>query len=463
MPDALPEPAHTLDGFYSTFLPDPLRTEQERTAYYTAMSPVRGGDRALQIARRLKLTANQNQYFKGFVLGHSGVGKSTELYRLATNLEPDFFPIRFSVPLDLDASGFRPFDVLLVIANKVIEEINRRYDSNEFVQGLPARLLTDLENWYATCQLTETYKQERSIGGEAEFGLGLSPLKKLLNLAAKVKGSLRFAREREEKVTEYHMRTLTDLLSLVNRLLEEANALFETIHQQLVIIGEDFDKPGVDASRVEELFLRHKNVLSDLKVHLVFNLPISLAYSERREQLPEAMHFVIYDAPVYTATHEPHIEGRTILRDLLYKRADSTLFAADQAERLVVASGGNLRDLFQMALEAADHAALDRRVQIEAQDTTYAIQKLRKEFVDRLGISPNDTQPISYEEKITKLLAIYNQEPGSEVADLVLHSLLRARLVQEFNSSGWLGLSPMMVDVLKRHGKLREDQAGGSV
>jgi len=391
------------------------------------------------------------------------VGKSTELYRLATHLEDDFFPIRFSVPLDLDASGFRPFDVLLVIANKIIEEINQRYEANAFVLTLPDRLLSDLENWYATCQLTHTQKREQSVGGEGEVGVALPPLKKLLTLSAKVKASLRFAREREEKITEYHMKTLTDLLDLVNRLLVEANALFQTIGKQLVIIGEDFDKPGVDALRVEELFLRHKNILSDLKVHLIFNLPIALAYSERREQLPEAALYVIYDAPVYTATHTPHTEGRRILLDLLYKRAAPTLFAPNQAERLVVASGGNLRDLFGTVLEAADHAALARRERIEAEDATYAIQKLRKEFLDRLGVSPNDTQPVSYEEKIAKLLAIYHQQPGSEVADLVLHSLLRARLVQEFNSIGWLGLPPMMVDVLKRHDKLKEDQPGGSI
>jgi hypothetical protein len=456
-------PAATLDEFYNTFLPEPLRTAGERQAFYMKMGEMRGGDRAVEIARSLRLTCQSGQFFKGFVYGHSGVGKSTELYRVAAELEGEFIPFRFSVPVDLDASGFKPFDVLLVIAQLIMEDINRRYQDNELVVDLPEALLNDLYQWYASCKLTEKTTQGHDVSAEAEAGFSLGPFAKILTLAAKVKANLKYGRLREQEITEYHMRTLTDLLVLVNRLLDAATEIFATFEQQILVIGEDFDKPGVNSARVEELFLHHKNVLMALRTNLIFNLPIALTYSDKREQLPDNPMFVVFDAPVYEPSHLANETGRDALLDLLYKRANRDLFEPNQALRLVVASGGNLRDLFQMALAASDHAAIAGREQIAAEDTTHAILRLRKEFLDRMGSSPYDVTPISYEEKATRLLAIYHSEPGHDVADPVLHSLLRARLVQEFNGEGRFGLPPMMVDVLKRHTKLPEDAPGGSI
>ena len=60
-----------------------------------------------------------------------------------------------------------------------------------------------------------------------------------------------------------------------------------------------------------------------------------------------------------------------------------------------------------------------------------------------------------YEEKARRLVSIYHQETGNDVPDGVLYKLLLARAVQEFNNIGWFGVHPLVVDILKAHGKLQ--------
>lgn len=145
------------------------------------------------------------------------------------------------------------------------------------------------------------------------------------------------------------------------------------------------------------------------------------------------------------------------------------LFAEEQEERVIVASGGNLRDLFLMAAEAADNAALrpDSNRIIGPSDVTRAINERRRDYLNRLGSSPFDPRAMTYEEKATRMVDIYNRKPGHDIGDDVLHSLLRGIVVQEFNGEGYFGLHPLVVDILARQGKLEntdgKSPVGGSI
>ena len=46
--------------------------------------------------------------------------------------------------------------------------------------------------------------------------------------------------------------------------------------------------------------------------------------------------------------------------------------------------------------------------------------------------------------------AVYRRDPEHDIADAVLYSLLRGRALQEFNGEGWLGVHPLVVDILNQ-------------
>jgi hypothetical protein len=132
--------------------------------------------------------------------------------------------------------------------------------------------------------------------------------------------------------------------------------------------------------------------------------------------------------------------------------------------KLIVASGGNLRDLFALVLDAGEGARINdpSTVTIRHDDATTAINRMRREYLMRLGESPYDKDPIPYAEKWARLLAVYNGARDSRIPDRVLYSLLRGRAVQEFNGVGWCGVHPLVVDILKEDQHLRPQDLGGT-
>ena len=149
-------------------------------------------------------------------------------------------------------------------------------------------------------------------------------------------------------------------------------------------------------------------------------------------------------------------------------RMNPALFGATQMERLIEASGGNLRNLFAMTSNASDTALLRGGATIEQDDTTNAIRQLRTDYERQLGESPYDlemgtdgkSQPISYDRKAQRLIRIYNGEPDANVPDPVLYALLRSRAVQEFNGERWFGIHPLVVDILAKQKKIIRPAAG---
>jgi hypothetical protein len=471
MPIQLDRPAENLDEVYQTLTPEPLRDENDFQRFYSdKIDEVRGGSKIDPMVRGLN-RAFGGAAFKTFFVGHPGVGKSTEMYRLSHKIKDKFRVVRFAVPDDLNAAGFQPYEVLLVIMMKLAEEVKRLQEIGAIKEDLPADLMRDISLWFATAKYTSI--EATGAGISAEAGIKPSPLvdtiSGLLGLFAQVKGDIKYNTERKKEITEYRITTLSQLVGLLNRFLDHATRLLkEGEGKEWLIIGEDFDRPGVPTDRIETLFVQNANLFHELRANLIFNIPVALAYSGHQSLLP-LDYVCIYDTPVYTAEHQNHDAGRAALTALLDLRLKPELFAPVQQERLVVASGGNLRDLFLMTAEAADYAALrkDNTGIIDERDVTRAINERRRDYLNRLGSSPYDDRLIPYEEKARRMVGIYKREPGYNVIDDVLHSLLRAIVVQEFNGEGYYALHPLIVDVLQRQGKLLDNNdkplPGGSI
>ena len=123
LPALQTEAARDLDAVYRTMAMRPLVTQKERDAFYRDMNPVRGGDKIAHINRDLE-RAHSVSHFKGFFMGHSGVGKSTEINRLTGFIENRFRVVRLNALEDLNPADFRPFDVLFVLILNLMQAIH---------------------------------------------------------------------------------------------------------------------------------------------------------------------------------------------------------------------------------------------------------------------------------------------------------------------------------------------------
>lgn len=467
-------PATTLDDIYRTLRPAPLQTPEELAAFYRPeINELRGGDKMKKIRLRLNRAANDGIPFKACVMGHRGVGKSTELSRLIHQVEQKFSTIRLSAMTALDPGNFRPLDVVILMMIEIAECTAKPIEQGGAGQAPSEFRLKEIRDWFAEDKTVQ--RQKRDMSATVKAGAGVQPDSlwgQVLGLFAELRGEMKYASTRETNVVEYRISRLSSLIDVANNLLDECNHLLKTATgKQWLFVGEDFDKAGIPPTRIEELFITYANIFLDLRTHLIFNLPIGLYYSGNAPRLPFSgdCSFVIPDTPVYHPNHSPNPTGRDALQQVLQARIAPDLFEADQMTRLIVASGGNLRDLFSLVNYAADNALL-REVadaQISQTDVDAAIINLRSDYERRLGQSPFDKEEITFEDKANRLQKIYRGEKKAQIPDPILYALLNARAVQEFNGQRWFGVHPLVVDILADQNQIERfasgEAPGGSI
>jgi hypothetical protein len=398
------QPAMRLADVYRTLQPGPLTKPEEIRAFYTTeINLVRGGDKMQRLKLRLNRAYDDLIPFKACVMGHRGVGKSTEISRLLAQVQSQFQPIRFSAVSVLDPGSFKPLDVLLVMMVRVAEETAKPIEKGGTGKRPSDARLKEIWDWFATEKATQELAKSAVIALEAGAGVKDDSLwNKVLGLFATLKGEIKFASTRKTEVVEYRLSRLDTLMAIANRLLDDCNKLLrDETGKQWLLVGEDFDRAGIPSDRIEDLFITYANIFQELRSHLIFTLPIGLFYSSKATGLPfnQECSFVIHDTPMFNPDHTPRAQGRAAVEKALSVRMSLDLFEPEQLQRLIVASGGNLRDLFSLINYAADGALIRGVEQIAAGDADAAIANLRNDYERRLGLSSYYPDSVSYENR----------------------------------------------------------------
>lgn len=449
--------ATRIEDVYRAFDPSPLDSADElQTFYVDELNRIRGSDRIQVLALGLRRQFQKGCY-KAFVMGHSGVGISTELTRLQQQVSSQFRTLRLSATRDFDPVNFKAFDIPLRIAIGMAEETARPVEEGGAGSQVPDALIQPLLDWFNIEE--KTVKKGTDVSGttSAEIGTRGTVWEKFLGFSVSVKGEIKRSSGREQKIIEYRQKNVGQLADLSNAIIRDCNRrLREATDREWLVIGDDFDKPGVPPESIEEIFIDYGGILGDLHCHLIIDIPVSLGHSSRANQLSpqfEGPHN-FPDTPVYQKDHTAHKKGREALGSVIAHRMDTSLFARGQEMRLIVASGGNLRDLFSLIVDAATNAELRSQpkpaVRISKADCDAAINNLRKEYRDHLGTTDFDIEKADLKAKLDKLSDIYLGKPEAEVRDATLYSLLHAKAVQEFNGTSWFGVHPLIVDFLDR-------------
>lgn len=469
--------ATSLEEIALTLSPEPLTTPEEINAFYREeMNETRGGDRIKRLKLGLKNTlAKQDkqplakrEYYKACLMGHPGVGKSTEINRLLNDSEftSKFRAIKFNILADLDPINFNPLDIVLFIIIKVVEE------TEKIAEKPSEEKLQELWDWFSTEEITRRETQDSSIKGEGGAGIKDNSLwSQMLGIFASLKGEFRYASTREKKVVEYRFSRLNELINIGNKLLHDCHHKLETKlgKYQWLVIGENFDKSGVSLEALKDLFITYNNLIKDLNIHLIFTIPISLynSYSAIGLAFPSEKCLIIPDTAVFIQdeNYSANREGRDALKKVLEKRVNLDLFSDGELERIIIASGGNIRDLFYLVNYASTEAILNDRSKIEVNDINMAIGNLRTEYERRLGESPFDTDQVNYEDKRQLLIKIYERNQEAQVTDKVLYALLKDRAIQEVfdakKGERYFMVHPLVVDILNNQGYPNSSPEGG--
>ena len=412
----------------------PLQADDAQ--WYVDLSAVRGTKKlADSIARQIR--RSQPDFHQQLVTGHRGCGKSTELLRLKATLEHNkFFTVYVDVEDVIDLVEITYLDVLLTIARAVEEQTRERGFT------LNSALMDDLYLWFAD----KVVEQEQQTGLAAELKTqanvegGIPLLAKLLarftaeiKTASSHRTTTRLVLERELPVFVDKLNVLIDNARQQVRKKNFADIVIivdglEKMHYRLLQHDDEADTSGAQPAQVttthDMLFLHHAEQLKAPRCHLVYTVPISLAFNANLRDV-----FDIVMIPMVKATDE----GLAKLTDIIESRVNvaAVFESPDLLRKLVRLSGGVVRDLMHLMRLASD---TDNNT-IGSSEVDYACKTLIKDYDRTLRNADIDALRQVHRERRVQ-------------ADKRFERLLNLRTVLEYeNGARWATIHPAVLAI----------------
>jgi len=329
----------------------PLEADDKRRVDLYGLG-VRGTDRD-PIRRLQAVIEGNNSYTQQFFSGYTGSGKSTELRRLAANLEGAGY-----TPVLVDCEEYfnlnvppRVNDLLATTAAGVDKFIREK---------CPGGITAEFKSYW------ERFRN--FLGSEVEIeGLKLK-VPEVAELELKLKQDVSF-RTRLYSHLEQSGR-LSDFARQCHEFLEEATAIAQEVcpgKQGLVIIVDSFEKVRGDylhaekvRQAVETIFVRDSKWLR-LPCHVIYTVPSWLTFLESGTAADIGRILILPMCRVMDQHGERVASGFEAMRQILGRRMPlGELFAdMEPLDRLIEMSGGYPRDLLRMMYEVLLSAMMD--------------------------------------------------------------------------------------------------------
>ena len=364
--------------------------------------------------------------------GHRGCGKSTLLAQLSRRLREDgHFVALFSIADMVEMSDVNHINILYAIALKLLSQ------ATKLQVPIPERTKTTLMTWF-----TETKSRTYSDQLKQEMGLG----GKFFELfTAKLQKEEAF----REEIKQTYERRVSDLSRQIDLIAAAIQA--ETKRPVLVII-DDLDK--LDLAVVRTVFQDNIKALFSPNIRVVFTIPIAVIREPRLiATLESDGRIVMLPVTKFFPQDVAHQEEAAPLEKnverlvaLLDKRIPDELIEPEVKRKIVLLSGGVLRELVRLAQECIRECMIELEteetpdVKIDASILEVSVRSLRNQFARTLGSNLYGL-----------LVETYRDFTPADIKSDDFLELLHGLYVLEYeNDDLWYDLHPIVVDLLKR-------------
>jgi hypothetical protein len=368
--------------------------------------------------------------------GHRGVGKTTELKRVKQRLESSetgrpLFVSFLEVEQWLDLQDVQAPDIIFHMVRQLVDDPDAagfglgRAKLDQFFSEVKDLLNSEVE-----------FQTIKAPAGIVEFGLQLKDVPR--------------ARPTLRKLIEGHLPTIYDLINKV--VLAKAREWLKEkgIAEDILVIVDELDRipqkvidpKGLTNQR--NIFLDHAAILRSLDCHVLYTVPIELAFSDAHLPLKAAYACETFLLPLIPVSQRDGGDSRDGLRALcriVHRRIDKTGATPQQAfedevlERLCRVSGGYIRNLFILLRSAIDrcdqlpitHEIAERAIRRQANDLALSLRPKQREVLRAVHQSK----------------AAYGDDP--ELWNLLLRNLMA--LPYEDESGVWYDWNPLLAAV----------------
>lgn len=417
---------------YQAFDTSPLRPEQAEL--HVALDSLRENASGIVVTLARKIQLAQSGKSAQVVAGHRGSGKSTELYRLQRELEQPstggqkFFVIFCATKLDLDLNDVDFMDVLVAIIRQAAQQLLQRLK----VTLRPGYFR---DRWERLKSILFSDVELEGIELEAGF----------MKLSTAIKSSPD-ARQQIRKLFEPDA---GNWLAAANDVLGQAvAAVTKQGYGGIVIIVDDLDKmifrpqDRMGCTTAEYLFVHRAAQLTALNCHVVYSIPIELAYSHQQQNIelayggsvPVISMTKVTERPPQAGLYQPGV-GK--FREVISKRLSSAganardLFAEDDLQAEIIRlSGGQPTELMTLIRECM----VAKDLPITRDSLRHAEVNGRRDYERQLRV-----EHWAVLEQVRRDGRLHR----SAANDAIVRELLDGRAILQYvNDDVWYGLNP---------------------
>lgn len=428
--------AQTPPEAYATVNPDEaLPSGDER---YVALDKARGTRNVAQLLTEIIRIREDNigarasgNHARFLVTGHSGCGKTTELYRLKDALgQAGFAMVYFDagIEFDLQKQNVDWWSVLL----EMIWQVDEQLSQPPFDIRIPQDRLDDAVEWLARVVTKKTERRDMEGSLTTEFEVGTT-LPFFAKAKAAIKALVKAGSSTVKEIEQEAERRPAVLHDAVNNIITYVqDALRDQGHRSLVIIADGLEKIPwrVLADRMtthNAVFIHNSRHLKAPLCHLVYTLPLALLISENIGQIFPEQPVIMPMVRVRRRDSEKEDrQALAAMTEVVTRRVSRTVFAPGVIKMLALASGGHIRDFLRLVHEAASGFG-ERITKADARRAISGMVDLYNRTIQQEFIAPLD------------YVAQYDELAGGPHDGELVNRLL---VLEYRNSETWTALHP---------------------
>ena len=328
--------------------------------------------RDLGIKRDNGLTLHKRQDKEYIVFcGHRGCGKSTELRRLAIELHrPNLYFVIFSdVSKRLDFTNLQYPDVLMNLVESLLMKLD------EYELKIPNELLDKLGHWFTEKVISQTKARDSSL--EIKTGAEMkSEIPFLSKLFASLTSSFKTNVTYKDELRRSIKNNFAHFAVIFNQLIVAAEQAVEEkgIGLKILFVVDGTDKLNHDDAK--RFFIHDAHQLQLVSSNFIYCCPFNLLHEGNAVQQGFKHHIL----PMIKITEKDGTSfspGYAVLRQMILKRADFSLFENEETlDKVITFSGGSPREILKILergfslteTESFDAITIDRAVNALATD-----------------------------------------------------------------------------------------------
>jgi energy-coupling factor transporter ATP-binding protein EcfA2 len=393
------------------------------------------------LARLSTVVKNADDNAKMIFTGHRGCGKSTLLFKFADNMENtgNYLVAFFSVADFIEMSDVNHVNILYSIAITLLNKANEIKDvtiSQEAKNSLIDSLITTKTEKY-----TKDIKSQLGLGGNF-FQIITAMLKSEAGFREEIKKTY------EPKVSE-----------LAKKADEIAALMKAATNKKILVVIDDLDK--LDLELVDKIYKNNINSLCLPGFQIVYTIPISAIRDQQllgilNGQINKILYMKL--AKFFKKGESrlpdtlPDQHSITVFSNIVKKRLPEELIEPETLQKIVLKSGGVLRELVRIARECCLQCSLlleeepeQTDIKINQEILQAAITDLRNEFARPLGSKELEILEKTYRNN--------NWNNIENVSNDDFLNLLHGLDVLEYeNGDVWYDVHPIVVEILQLRG-----------